>query len=85
MISRNLKIMSIVNGAVEYKNINKDLRFILDDDDNGDDEIISDSINLNNQFKTSKTLYDNVSNNVNDNIVPKNYPIMNRLKNERKC
>ena len=67
------------------KNINKDLRFILDDDDNGDDEIISDSINLNNQFKTSKTLYDNVSNNVNDNIIRKNYPIMNRLKNEQKC
>ena len=67
------------------KSINKDLRYILDDDDNRDDEIISDSINLNNHFKTSKTLYDNVSNNVNDNIICKNYPIMNRLKNEQKC
>ena len=67
------------------KSINKDLRYILDDDDNRHDEIISDSINLNNHFKTSKTLYDNVSNNVNDNIICKNYPIMNRLKNEQKC
>ena len=67
------------------KSINKDLRYILDDDDNRDDEIISDSINLNNHFKTSKTLYDNVSNNVNDNIIRKNYPIMNRLESEQKC
>ena len=67
------------------KNINKDLRQILDDDDNGDDEIVGDSINLNNHFKTSETLYDNVSNNVNDNIIRKNYPIMNRLESEQKC
>ena len=75
------------------KNINKDIHCILDEgDDNDDNALISDSINFYNHFTTSKVLYDNVNDNnpLNDEeynhkgdmINSRNYPVINRIKNE---
>ena len=72
----------------------KDLHYTLDDNDddndNDGDELISDSMNLDNHFTSNKILYDNV--NINkllddeeydhaDGIINcKNYPITYRIK-----